>query len=410
MAMKLNDKQIKSLLRKKESGYYSSGNGLYFRVSKEGTGFWIVRYTINKKRREISIGRYPDLTLANAIVEAAKIKTNVRQGIDPQAEKKRPESVKIQTVDELAEDWLKDDIEKRLKHPHIPRRIYEKNLSPVFGDLSVDRITPMDVRAAINKIVESDRPTIANDALMYCKQLFRHGIRLNLMHTNPADAFTVHHAGGVEQSRSRSLSIEELSAVFTCFQDNTDQFTRENYLAVALLLALGVRKGELIAAKWEEFNIKNAIWNIPQERSKTGVGISVPLPSVVTEWLQELQVRAYGSEYVFPKRRKSKRNGHISPDTLNSAIQKLFREDKFKIEHFTVHDMRRTCRSLLAGAGVPGHVAERCLNHKLKGVEGIYDRYDYLDERREALQKIADQLEPIVNPMSNVTTFRRKKA
>ena len=73
-----------------------------------------------------------------------------------------------------------------------------------------------------------------------------------------------------------------------------------------------------------------------------------------------------------------------------------------------LHDLRRTCRSLLAGAGVPGHIAERCLNHKLKGVEGIYDRYDYLDERREALQKIADQLTPIINPMANVTSFRRE--
>jgi len=411
MAVKLNDKQIKSLLRKKESGYHAAGNGLYFRVSKEGTGFWIVRYTINKKRREISMGRYPDLTLAHATVEAAKIKIEVRQGIDPQAEKKRPDSIKIFTVDDLAADWLKDDIEKRLKHPNIPRRIYEKNLSPFFGELSLDRVSPMDVRAAIDNIVKSNRPTIANDALAYSKQIFRHGIRLNLMTTNPADAFTVKHAGGVEKSRNRYLTVKELTKVFTTFQNNSDQFTRENYLAVALLLVLGVRKGELIAATWSEFNIDKALWDIPQERSKTGVAISIPLPPVAIGWLQELHVRACGSEWVFPKRRSSIRNGHISPDTLNAAIQKLFRQGKFKtVEHFTVHDLRRTCRSLMAEAGVSGHVAERCLNHKLKGVEGIYDRYDYLDERREALQKIADQLTPIINPMSNVTTFRRKRA
>ena len=135
MAVKLNDKQIKSLLRKKESGYYAAGNGLYFRVSKEGTGFWIVRYTVNKKRREISMGRYPDLTLAHATVEAAKIKIEVRRGI-----------------------------------------------------------------------------------------------RLNLIATNPAEAFTVQHAGGVEQSRSRYLTVKELTKVFTTFQNNSDQFTRENHL------------------------------------------------------------------------------------------------------------------------------------------------------------------------------------
>jgi len=279
MAMKLNDKQIKSMLRKKDSGYHAAGQGLYFRVSKEGTGFWILRYSINKKRREMSIGRYPDLTLAQATVEAAKLKTDIRQGVDPQAEKKRPASVKIKIVNELAADWLKD-CDKRLKHPSIPRRVYEKDLAPVFGELGLDRITPLDVRAAIEQIVKSGRPTVANDALAYCKQLFRHGIRLNLITTNPAEAFTVKHAGGIEQSRSRYLTVKELTKVFTTFQNNSDQFTRDNYLAVALLLVLGVRKGELIGAQWKEFNIDKAIWDMPEEKSKTGVAISIPLPSV----------------------------------------------------------------------------------------------------------------------------------
>lgn len=121
----------------------------------------------------------------------------------------------------------------------------------------------------------------------------------------------------------------------------------------------------------------------------------------------------------FPNRRASKRFGHIIPDTSNHALAKLFGlkvrpgkppENKLGdagIEHFTIHNLRRTCRTLLTDAGVSGHVADRCLNHKLKGVEGIYDRYDYLDERREALQKITDQLAPIINPMANVTSFRK---
>ena len=70
----------------------------------------------------------------------------------------------------------------------------------------------------------------------------------------------------------------------------------------------------------------------------------------------------------------------------------MFDEGKMPVEHFTVHDLRRTFRSLLASLSVPGHVAERCLNHKLKGVEGIYDRYDYLNERAEALCLLSDLL------------------
>lgn len=407
MAAKLNDKQVKALLRKRVPGRYAAGGGLYFRVSNEGTGFWLVRYTTNGRRREITLDKYPQLSLVDAAAKTAILKAEIKNGVDPQAEKKRPASVKIRTIDELAADWLLD-CEKRLKYPNIPRRVYEKDLAPVFGELSLDRVTPLDVRAAIEKIVESGRPTIANDSLMYCKQLFRHGIRLNLMTTNPAEAFNVKHAGGVEKSRDRYLTVDELTKVFSTLRKYSDQFTRENYLAVALLVVLGVRKGELIAAEWCEFDIDKAIWNVPEERSKTGVAISVPLPPVAIEWLQELHVRACGSEYVFPKRRASIRNGHISPDTLNAAIQKLFKGGNMPVEHFTVHDLRRTCRSLMSEAGIVGHVAERCLNHKLKGVEGIYDRYDYLDERRDALQKIADQLVPIINPLANVTSFRKR--
>jgi integrase len=97
----------------------------------------------------------------------------------------------------------------------------------------------------------------------------------------------------------------------------------------------------------------------------------------------------------------------MGKDTLNRAIAKLFGKEPGKklqpenkmgdLTEFTVHDLRRTCRSLLAAVGVPGHVAERCLNHKLKGVEGIYDRYDYYEERKQALNKVAEMVTPVIN-------------
>lgn len=158
-------------------------------------------------------------------------------------------------------------------------------------------------------------------------------------------------------------------------------------------------KSELTEAKWTEFDLDNALWHLPAERSKSGTGFTIPLPQSCVLWFQELLVRACGSDYVFPNRRKSK-VPHMGKDTLNRAISKLFgREPGRKVQpqnkmgdikYFAVHDLRRTCRSLLASVKVPSHIAERCLNHKLKGVEGIYDRYDYLEERREALEKVTE--------------------
>lgn len=159
-----------------------------------------------------------------------------------------------------------------------------------------------------------------------------------------------------------------------------------------MLLCLGVRKGELIAAQWSAFNLTDKLWHMPSERSKTEVAITIPLSELAMQCLDELKVRSVDSPYLFPSRRVSKRFGHISPDTLNAALKKMFDEGKMPVEHFTVHDLRRTFRSLLASLSVPWHVAERCLNHKLKGVEGIYDRYDYLNERAEALCLLSDLL------------------
>lgn len=400
MAIK-NDKQIKSLIKQRKVGYHSLGQGLYIRISKEYSGFWVVRYSIHGKRREISIGKYGELSLAGANLQAAQIKVDVKAGIDPLAERQRVSNKPFKVVDDLAEDWLKD-CKKRLKHPRIPKQVYRDYISPYIGRLALEQVTARDIRGIITQICDKGIPTRSNDALMYCKQLFRHGIKLDLLSINPAAAFTTDDAGGVEKSRNRALSIEELEKVFACFRQYSDQFTRENYLAMALLVSLGVRKGELIAAKWEEFYFEPkdadlARWDIPKERSKTGVPITIPLPELTVEWLRELKIRACGSEFVFPNRRASIRFGHISPDTLNVALQKLFKQEKMPVEHFTIHDMRRTFRSLLSSEGVRGHIAERCLNHKLKGVEGIYDRYDYLDERREALGKISMVLDSKIN-------------
>lgn len=396
MATRINDRQIKALIRKGEAGRYAVGNGLYLRISDEGTSSWAVRYTIHRKRREITIGNYPALSLANAAAQTVLLKAGVKEGIDPLSERAREDSIEIKTVDQLAEDWLRE-CDRRLKHPAIPRRVYRKELSPVLGGISLRHVTPRDIRVAINRICESKRPTIANDALMYCKQLFNHGIKLDLMVNNPAIAFTMKDAGGVEKSRDRALLVEELSLVFKALNEFSDQFSRENYLNIALLLVLSVRKGELIAAQWDEFDFDKKCWVLPASRAKTSKEIKIPLTDEAISWLNELQIRACGAAYVFPNRRSSKRFSHTSPDTLNAAINKLFNENKLSIAHFTVHDLRRTSRSLMAQSGVPAHVAERCLNHTLRGVEGVYDRYDYYDERLDAQQRIVSLIAPLIN-------------
>jgi len=403
---KLTVKKVEALIKAggDKTQRHADGKGLYLVVPESGTASWMLRFTSNKKRREMTLGNVKDLSLANARLEADTKMKQVREGFDPLLQRKRAEQESIKTVNDLFEYWY-PTLVKRPKHPNIPKRVYTKDIAPHIGDIPLDRITARDIRTAITAINDSGRPTIANDALGHCKQLFNHGMKLDLLQGNPASAFTVRDAGGIEKSKDRFLNEGELKQFFSIARENSTNFSRDNYLACALLVCLGVRKSELCEAKWEEFELEEGLWHLPAERSKTNVGFTIPLAPEVLKWLEELKIRGFGSEYVFPSRRASK-SPHMGPDTLNRAITKLFGHEAGKkkqppnlmgdMPHFTVHDLRRTCRTLLAKQGTPGHVAERCLNHKLKGIEDTYNKHDYLKERREALSKLATALQSCI--------------
>jgi integrase len=182
---------------------------------------------------------------------------------------------------------------------------------------------------------------------------------------------------------------------------------------VRLILALCVRKGELFAARWSEFDLEGEgddgpVWHLPAGRSKTGAAQDIPLSPVVVAWLQTAKEFAAGSEWAFPARRRDKRGrySHVGMDTLNVALGRV----KHDLDPFTVHDFRRTARTLLAELGVAPHVAELCLNHKPRGVEAVYNKHTYFAERRAALESWAELLVQIESGQSKVVPIRNKEA
>ena len=289
------------------------GGGLYFVVRKSATPYWMLRYSSNGKRKEMTLGQYPFMGLADARAESAIQQRDINSGSDPLLLRKRTKEQPIKVVDDLFNDWYENDLAKRLKHPNIPKRIYIRDVKPFIGGIPIGQVNARDIRTIIQRIAK-DRLTVSNDALMYLKQLFRHGIKLDLLANNPASSFTVTDAGGIETSRERYLTLHEIEIVFKTFRENQSKFTRDNYLACALLITLGVRKSELCCAMWNEFDLGNAFWNLPEGRSKTGAPITIPLPMQTLEWLKELKMRACGSEYVLPARRKSAKE-HMGNDT-----------------------------------------------------------------------------------------------
>ncbi len=365
----------------------SDGDGLTFTLSPKGLASWVLRYRIAGKQRELTLGRYPDLGITDARKQAAARRVEVQQVIDVAAvkQKRKAESKQAGTVSELVELWLDHTVRGKHQHPQVTESAVMRDIVPALGKKSPREVTRQELVRLLARIKGSGRPTVANDALRYLRSMFSYGEVLGYADRNPTDGIKLSHAGGKEEARTRALSQKELTGLFKAMREATPSFTRDNELGAKLLLVLACRKMELFASKWVEFDLDGGLWRIPGTRVKTGESRELPLPAHVIGWLNELKARACGSEYVFPARRAGIRFEHVSPDTLNVALKVL----AHGLEPFTVHDLRRTARSLMADIGVDFGVAEKILGHKLPGTAAIYDRGNSLERQRKALEKLA---------------------
>lgn len=388
----LNDMQIRAWIKAGERFEgRSDGDGLVLCWRESyAAPIWRFRYRFTGKARVMNIGSYRDLSLADARKLVKELRARVALGHDVASEKQERKSdaaAKIEnekraaTVEKLADEYFGRMILGRWKHPNIVRSRIEKDIKPSIGKLKVEDVKPLHVDAMLQSIVKRGAPTVANDVLRWTRRMFDYAIKRHMIEINPVSAFDLSDAGGKEESRSRALSEDELIQFFAAMR-TAQGFSRQNELTVKLLLLLAVRKMELLAAQWSEFDLDEGIWYLPGERTKTGAPIDIPLPPVAIEWLRELHEMAASSRWALPARKMQHRMiPHIAESTISVALAKI----KHGLPHFTVHDFRRTARSHLAALGVQPHVAERCLNHKLKGVEGIYDRHDYFEDRKAAM-------------------------
>jgi len=369
----------------------SDGGGLYLRKqSEDGGTAWTLRYRFADRARWLVLGSYPDMELAQARSEARKARVLLDQQQDPMAVRRAAleQERRRGPFRDLCEDWFNVEVKARkLKHPEVLRRHLDKYLLPKFGRVRVADITAADIARLLSEVSER-APTAANDLLRITRRIFTFGVKRHVITGNPVAGFTPKDdAGGTERARERALSREELEQLFAALRKEPT-FGADNLVAIKLLLALCVRKGELLAARWDEFDLEGRgtagpVWHLPGARTKTGEPLDIPLVPEVVGWLKALHTLACASEYVFPQRRRDPRQRapHIGLSTLNVALGRV----EHGLEPFTLHDLRRTARTHLAALGVRREVAERCLGHKIGGVEGTYDRHDYLRERREAL-------------------------
>lgn len=415
----LSDIQIKAWIKNNERfEQRGDGNGLFLSYRENfSTPIWRFRYRIAGQRKVMNLGSYTNVSLAEARKMVKELKARIALGHDVATEKqerKAEVAAKIEakknalTVGQLADEYFAKNILGRWKHPNIVRARIENDIKPHIGKLAAEDVKPGHIDTMLQAIVKRGAPTMANDVLRWTKRIFDYAIKRHIVQYNPASAFDLSDAGGKETARERALSREELVILFETMR-NTRGFTQTNIITIRLLLLLAVRKTELIGARKSEFGLEAGLWRLPAERTKTEAAITIPLAPQAVESLRELHRLSESSEWLLPARKAQDRMlPHIHENTLNVALAKV-KPNMPGIEPFCIHDFRRTARTHLAALGVESHIAERCLNHKLKGIEGIYNRHDYLDERREALRLWANFIEGCEQGKDwNVVPIRKK--
>ncbi|CCG85438.1 putative prophage CPS-53 integrase [Erwinia piriflorinigrans CFBP 5888] len=417
---KLTDMQIRAWIKAGERFEgRADGGGLYLRYRQvDQSPSWRFRYKFSGKQRAMVIGSYAELSLSKARETAKELAARVALGYDVAGEKQQRKAEALakmeadknaMRVSDLAAEYFTRQILPRWKHPDILRRRIDKDINPRIGSMKVEDVKPRHIDDMLKAIVDRGAPTIATDVLRWTRRIFDYGIKRHALEINPCSAFEVADAGGKEVSRERWLTRDELIRLFSAMR-TAKGFSRQNEITFKLLLTLCVRKMELCAARWEEFDLNGAVWHLPEERSKNGDAINIPLPPPAVKWLEELHTFSCNSKWVLPARKMQNRMiPHIQESTLPVALSKV-RAELPDVPNFTIHDFRRTARTHLAALGIDPVVAERCLNHRIKGVEGIYNRHQYFDERKAALTQWADLLVALERGEEyNVTPLRKAK-
>ena len=378
----------------------ADGGGLYLRFrSNDKSPVFFFRFKIAGVSNKIVLGKYPSLTLARARVYARKHRSTIDAGANP-AIIKRDDKAKdaakaladktASTVIQLVDQFFTRKINGRCKTAHAMRLRVDKYLIPAIGKLKIADVQPIHISSMLNSIVDAGAPTTANDILGFSKQLFNQAIKNHTILHSPAAAFNYSDAGGIELPKKRFLTEYELIELFKAMSV-ADNFTRHHYLTTKLLLLIGCRKGELFKAKRSDFDLINAVWILSPENKKN-MASTIPLGNQALEIITELMLFKE-NEYLLPTYRTTMaKTGHVSDSYLNKPIKEIVYPLMADVPPFTIHDLRRTMRTHLGKMGVDRFVAERCLNHKIAGMEGVYDAGDYLPERRLALNKWADFL------------------
>lgn len=376
-------------------------NGLILRLSKAGTKTFAYRYRFHGKNRRYKIGRFPGVSLSEARRQVQKLRVQVNEGIDPQAEKEKAK----QTPDDFSFSILCDRFSKR----HLPtlrkrtkdeyQRIIDKELVPKLGRYPASEISRKQIVDLLDAIaIDRDSPTLSNRVRAVLSSIFSFGIDKAIVEANPV--LNVRRKKK-ETKRERTYSPKEIKSLWEAFEGQDEPVQS----IFKMLMICGQRSAETRRMKWADVDRKKGVWTIPADQTKANRTHLVPLPEMALQLLEKLHPWTGSSDYVFQSP-----VGNQPIEWLQKAVKRIRKASG--VSDFRIHDLRRTAASHMAKLGIGRTVLGKVLNHKgLAGddtVTSIYDRHSYTDEKRHALTLWSKYLQDILDGKKEAKVYEMR--
>lgn len=360
--------------------------GLYVRVMRQGAHVFVC-VARNGFGRQVwaTLGTTSDLTIDEAREKARSAIRRIRKGETPfPAPKLAPDSVAI-----VCEAWLERVARKqRYRTVNEKERVIKKYILPYFKGRTFVDIRRSDVTALLDHIEDNHGAFTADYTLSVLRTIATWVSKRDDAY-QPPFVRGMARVSAQARARKRILDDAELRAVWAA-ADSAGAYGA----LVKLLLLTAQRRGAVLNIKRSDIDLASGVWNVPQEERAKGVGGELKLPELALDIVRQ-QPRLVGNDFVFVHR------------GMNLERAKTRLDEASGVSGFTLHDLRRTARSLMSRAEVRPDIAERVLGHAIGGVAGVYDRHAYASEKADALRRLAALVGTIINPpVDNVVALR----
>jgi integrase len=360
-------------------------------VTATGHRSFVVQYRASGVSRRLTLKAAPHggLSLNEAKREAKAIIGDVTRGSDPLGKRRKEAIAAENTLRSIADEFLSRDGARLRSHRQM-RSTLERLVYPRLGARQIGDIRRSEIVKLLDKIADENGPVQADMTLSFLRRVMN-------WHAGRSDDFRSPIVRGMaktkasQRRRQRILNDDELRAVWRAAEA---QATPLNCL-VQFLLLTATRRNE--AARMERGELSGAEWIIPERRYKNGLQLLVPLSPAAQAILDKTP--HLSDRFIFTN------DGKHALASFSKFKPRL--DEASGVTGWTLHDLRRTARSLMSRAGVSADIAERCLGHVMGNLRAIYDRHQYADEKRRAFEALANLVGRIVDPRANVTPLRR---